>query len=67
MITLATYRPLSIGMKNPTFEVTFIVATINPDSDAQSTIAPASLPAKITQVFSIFLSGKLVVIYNVFL
>ncbi|XP_066148964.1 cell cycle checkpoint control protein RAD9A isoform X1 [Euwallacea fornicatus] len=43
-------RPLSISMRNPTFEVLFVVATINPYTDAPSTIGPTSLPAKITQV-----------------
>lgn len=37
-------------MKNPTFEVNFIVATLDPYSDGQSTCASSSIPAKITQV-----------------
>lgn len=36
-------------MKNPIFEVNFIVATLNPYSDLQSSMATTSLPAKITQ------------------
>lgn len=36
-------------MKNPTFEVNFIVASLNPYSDLQSSMATTSIPAKITQ------------------
>ncbi|XP_023018781.1 cell cycle checkpoint control protein Rad9 [Leptinotarsa decemlineata] len=43
-------KPLAIVMKNPTFEVNFIVATLNPYSDAQSTMTASSIPAKITQL-----------------
>ncbi|CAH1155500.1 unnamed protein product [Phaedon cochleariae] len=43
-------RPLSIIMKNPTFEVNFIVATLNPYNDLQSTMTSSSIPAKITQL-----------------
>ncbi|XP_050302007.1 cell cycle checkpoint control protein RAD9A [Anthonomus grandis grandis] len=43
-------RPLSISMKNPTFEVIFIVATVNPYMEGQSTIATTSLGAKVSQV-----------------
>ncbi|CAH0548893.1 unnamed protein product [Brassicogethes aeneus] len=42
-------RPMSMLMKNPTFELIFIVATLNPYSDGQSTITAASIPARITQ------------------
>lgn len=37
-------------MKNPTFEVNFIVATLNPYSDLQSSMATTSIPAKVTQI-----------------
>nr|CAI5848698.1 unnamed protein product [Callosobruchus analis] len=43
-------RPLIIIMKNPTFEVIFIVATLNPCSDLHSTLSTGSIPAKITQL-----------------
>ncbi|VEN44472.1 unnamed protein product [Callosobruchus maculatus] len=43
-------RPLAIIMKNPTFEVLFIVATLNPYSDLHSTMSTGSIPAKITQL-----------------
>nr|CAH7717020.1 unnamed protein product [Callosobruchus chinensis] len=43
-------RPLAIIMKNPTFEVLFIVATLNPYSDLHSTLSTGSIPAKITQL-----------------
>ncbi|KAG5887078.1 hypothetical protein JTB14_018248 [Gonioctena quinquepunctata] len=43
-------KPLTIVMKNPTFEVNFIIATLNPYNDAQSTMTSSSIPAKITQL-----------------
>lgn len=36
-------------MKNPTFEVNFIVATLNPYSDGLSSLSTCSIPAQITQ------------------
>lgn len=36
-------------MKNPTFEVNFIVATLNPYSDDLSSMSTCSIPAHITQ------------------
>ncbi|KAJ8964220.1 hypothetical protein NQ314_005049 [Rhamnusium bicolor] len=42
-------KPLAIIMKNPSFEVNFIVATLNPYSDLQSSMATTSIPTKITQ------------------
>lgn len=47
---LICLRPLLIVTKNPTFEVTFLVATLNPYADGQSTLTATSLPTKITQV-----------------
>ncbi|XP_050512649.1 cell cycle checkpoint control protein RAD9B-like isoform X1 [Diabrotica virgifera virgifera] len=44
-------RPLSVVMKNPTFEMNFLIATLNPYNDNQSTIA-TSIPARITQANS---------------
>ncbi|CAH1102100.1 unnamed protein product [Psylliodes chrysocephalus] len=41
-------KPLSVLMTNPTFEVSFIVATLNPYSDNQSSMS-TEIPAKITQ------------------
>ncbi|XP_018561693.1 cell cycle checkpoint control protein RAD9A [Anoplophora glabripennis] len=43
-------KPLTLIMKNPTFEVNFIVATLNPYSDLQSSMATSSIPTKITQL-----------------
>ncbi|KAF7284704.1 hypothetical protein GWI33_021717 [Rhynchophorus ferrugineus] len=43
-------KPLLIVTKNPTFEISFLVATLNPYSDGQSTFTAASLSTKITQV-----------------
>lgn len=45
-------RPFAIIMKNPTFEVCFIVATLDPYSDQQNTMATSSIPAQITQINS---------------
>lgn len=36
-------------MKNPTFEVNFIIATIDPYSDGQSSLATCSIPTRITE------------------
>lgn len=36
-------------MKNPTFEVNFIVATLDPYSDGLSSLSTSSIPAQITQ------------------
>lgn len=35
-------------MKNPTFEVNFIVATLDPYSEGQSSMSTCSIPAKVT-------------------
>lgn len=40
---------MSIIMKSPTFEVIFIVATLNPYCDAQTTVTACSIPTRITQ------------------
>lgn len=43
-------KPLSIIMKNPTFEIIFVVSTLNPYADGHSSITAASLQTKTTQV-----------------
>lgn len=43
------FRPLALIMRNPTFELSFLIATVNPYSDAQSSMATSSIPTKITQ------------------
>ncbi|XP_030759674.1 cell cycle checkpoint control protein RAD9A isoform X2 [Sitophilus oryzae] len=43
-------KPLSIVMKNPTFEIIFVVSTLNPYADGHSSITAASLQTKTTQV-----------------
>ncbi|XP_056629993.1 cell cycle checkpoint control protein RAD9A-like [Diorhabda sublineata] len=42
-------KPLCVTMKNPTFEMNFMIATINPYNENQS-IATSSIPARITGV-----------------
>ncbi|KAK9886490.1 hypothetical protein WA026_016771 [Henosepilachna vigintioctopunctata] len=37
-------KPLTLLMKNPTFEIHFIVSTLNPNNDAQSSMSSTSLP-----------------------
>lgn len=44
---LKAFRPLSMILKNPTFEVSFIVATLDPYSDSNSTVASTTSAAKI--------------------
>lgn len=38
------FRPLTLSMKHPTFDINFIVSTLNPSKDVQSTISSTSLP-----------------------
>ncbi|KAJ8921181.1 hypothetical protein NQ315_013653 [Exocentrus adspersus] len=41
-------KPLAVILKNPTFEVNFIIATLNPYSDLQSSMATTSIPTKVS-------------------
>ncbi|CAH1141275.1 unnamed protein product [Phyllotreta striolata] len=42
-------KPLSIIIKNPTFELYFFIATSNPQSDNQKANSTNSIPTKVTQ------------------
>ncbi|XP_060532810.1 cell cycle checkpoint control protein RAD9A-like [Cylas formicarius] len=43
-------RPLTIFITNPTFQMEFVVSTLDPTTEAQSTMTTSSLATKITQV-----------------